>query len=186
MASLDGLPALEGLPKVWRELVPSDGLARRPNPAVREALATLDPAGLAGGKGREAREAARGCLAGLWLAQGYLDESHAISQELAGRAGSYWHGIMHRREGDFSNAKYWFRQAGPPEWGPALAAWIAGDTGAPEAMRQAGRGGEFSPAALVDACQSRAAGVERVEWAEFRFALDAEVRRAIGAKEPGR
>ncbi|MCA9128548.1 MAG: hypothetical protein KDB22_15780 [Planctomycetales bacterium] len=51
-------------------------------------------------------------LAGLWLLAGDLDRSHAISQGIKTPDGSYLHGIMHRREGDFSNAKYWFRNAG--------------------------------------------------------------------------
>lgn len=50
-------------------------------------------------------------MAGLWLLAGELDRSHDISQTLDSPTGSYWHGIMHRREGDFSNAKYWMRRA---------------------------------------------------------------------------
>ena len=52
------------------------------------------------------------CLSGIWLFNNYLDESHSISQDNKSPTGSYWHGIMHRREGDFPNAKYWFRQVG--------------------------------------------------------------------------
>jgi hypothetical protein len=47
-------------------------------------------------------------LAGLWLYHDWLDSSHAISQALPSATGSFWHAIMHRREGDFSNAKYWY------------------------------------------------------------------------------
>lgn len=50
-------------------------------------------------------------VAGLWLLAGELDRSHDISQNLDSATGSYWHGIMHRREGDFTNAKYWMRRA---------------------------------------------------------------------------
>lgn len=50
--------------------------------------------------------------AGLWLYVDDLDRSHAISQDLHSPEGSFWHAIMHRREGDFSNSKYWLRQAG--------------------------------------------------------------------------
>ena len=57
-------------------------------------------------------DASRTCRAGLWLAFGFLDESHAISQELPTPEGSYWHGILHRREPDASNASYWFRRVG--------------------------------------------------------------------------
>lgn len=55
-------------------------------------------------------EMAEACLAGLWLLYDFLDESHTISQSLHTLEGSYWHGIMHRREPDYENAKYWFRR----------------------------------------------------------------------------
>jgi hypothetical protein len=54
----------------------------------------------------------RVCLAGLWLLHDFLDESHAISQELDTAEGSFWHAIMHRREPDASNSNYWWRQVG--------------------------------------------------------------------------
>ncbi len=53
------------------------------------------------------------CAAGLWLRFDFLDESHAISQEDEGNPDrDFWHGVMHRREPDASNAKYWFRRVG--------------------------------------------------------------------------
>lgn len=50
--------------------------------------------------------------AGLWLYVDELDRSHAISQNIHDATGSFWHGIMHRREGDFSNSHYWFHRVG--------------------------------------------------------------------------
>ena len=50
--------------------------------------------------------------AGLWLYVDDLDRSHAISQGIDTPSGSFWHAIMHRREGDFSNSKYWLRMVG--------------------------------------------------------------------------
>jgi hypothetical protein len=52
--------------------------------------------------------AAEALLAGLWLWHDWLDESHQISQAIASPTGSFWHAILHRREGDFSNSKYWY------------------------------------------------------------------------------
>ena len=49
---------------------------------------------------------------GLFYALDALDEGHRIFQEDHTTPGSYWHGMMHRREGDFDNARYWFRRAG--------------------------------------------------------------------------
>ena len=54
------------------------------------------------------------CAAGLWLLFDFLDESHAISQEdEAAPDRNFWHAILHRREPDAPNSKYWFRQVGP-------------------------------------------------------------------------
>jgi hypothetical protein len=47
-------------------------------------------------------------LSGLWLWHDWLDSSHTISQRFSSATGSFWHAIMHRREGDFSNSKYWY------------------------------------------------------------------------------
>jgi hypothetical protein len=54
------------------------------------------------------------CAAGLWLRFDFLDESHRISQEDEGNPErDFWHAIMHRREPDPSNSKYWWRRVGP-------------------------------------------------------------------------
>lgn len=50
-------------------------------------------------------------VAALWLYVDDLERSHTVSQSIEDRTGSFWHGIMHRREGDFSNSLYWFRRA---------------------------------------------------------------------------
>ena len=52
------------------------------------------------------------CLSGLWLVAGDIHRSHDLSQDLPSAEGSFLHGIMHRREGDFGNSKYWFRRVG--------------------------------------------------------------------------
>ncbi len=57
---------------------------------------------------------------GLLLWNDALDASHTISQELGNPTGSYWHGIMHRREPDYSNAKYWFGRVGTHAIFPVL------------------------------------------------------------------
>jgi hypothetical protein len=50
--------------------------------------------------------------AALWLLFDYMTESHDLSQNIPTPSGSYWHGILHRREPDPSNAKYWMARIG--------------------------------------------------------------------------
>ena len=57
--------------------------------------------------------------AALYLRLGCLAECHKIAQQVATPTGSYWHGIMHRHEGDISNSKYWYARVGQH---PVLAA----------------------------------------------------------------
>jgi hypothetical protein len=83
----------------------------RPNLSVQSQLAKLTEQDILAHQ-PGCPEAARACLAGLWLLHGFLEQSHSISQSLSTREGSYWHGIMHRREPDYENAKYWFRRVG--------------------------------------------------------------------------
>lgn len=95
----------------------------RPNVPLRERLRSMEPADLFAGKKIVDHQMAQCCLAGLWLLHSFLDESHALSQEIETPTGSYWHGIMHRREPDFGNAKYWFRRVGVHEvFGPLCEA----------------------------------------------------------------
>jgi len=49
---------------------------------------------------------------GLFYALDALHDGHTLFQDAHDDLGSYWHGMMHRREADFDNARYWFRRAG--------------------------------------------------------------------------
>jgi hypothetical protein len=86
--------------------------AGSPNPETGRRLLQIDPAELCAPLPVRDEAMARACLAGLWLRFDFLDESHRISQEIDTPTGSAWHAIMHRREGDFGNSKYWWRRVG--------------------------------------------------------------------------
>ncbi len=54
-------------------------------------------------------------LVALWHdAKGDWDAAHRVAQEVEDESGAWVHGYLHRKEGDVSNAAYWYRRAGQP------------------------------------------------------------------------
>jgi hypothetical protein len=51
-------------------------------------------------------------LQALWHdAHGDWDRAHQLAQEVETEAGAWVHAYLHRKEGDASNAGYWYRRA---------------------------------------------------------------------------
>jgi hypothetical protein len=104
-----GLKLKDGDDKVYSELVvttgtPDQALTLLGNVKAPELLAAPP----------KSPAYADAILAALWLWHDGLDECHHIVQKSGGEATqtySFWHAIMHRREGDFSNSKYWYARA---------------------------------------------------------------------------
>ena len=52
-------------------------------------------------------------LSALWYdAKGNWDKAHTIAQNIQDYSGSWVHAYLHRKEGDQSNASYWYSRTG--------------------------------------------------------------------------
>jgi hypothetical protein len=90
---------------------------------------------------------------GLLYAADLLDDAHALFQGANSPEGSYWHGMMHRREGDFENARYWLSRAGAVE-GIARLPSFSPTAFASECEESVGR----------DECPAHLLEMQRMEW----------------------
>jgi len=66
-------------------------------------------------------------LAGLWWdGKANWQRAHECAQEDDSQAGSWVHAYLHRKEGDASNAAYWYGRAGKPVCHSTLEAeWLS-------------------------------------------------------------
>lgn len=135
-------------------------------------------------------------LAGLWQMQDFLDESHQCSQSIEGRGadscGDYWHAIMHRREPDWNNSKYWFRHVGShPVFillSDVVTQLLTEDLPSSQAvsLHRVIADGSWDPFAFVDLCRQATQSrdpvltrcAERLQWAEMLLLLAHTIRCA--------
>jgi hypothetical protein len=124
--------------------------------------------------------------AGILQMADFFDASHEASQSIEGegrhRHGDYWHGINHRREPDYGNARYWFRRVGNHPVFECLAIDIQPTldwASESEATQLAAliRDGRFDPLRFIDlieaGLQSRSrASVALLEWIQWTEMVD--------------
>ena len=136
-----------------------------PNSALRHAIALFDRRTVPNPALAAAAHSA------LWVVHDFLDESHEISQALETPTGSLLHAIMHRREPDAWNSKYWWRRVGThPIFAPLAASALA--------LGYLDAGQRWNPERFVDDVEAeRGSGSEResllcrVQRAEFEHLL---------------
>jgi hypothetical protein len=111
-----------------------------------------------------------------------LTRAHEIAQEIATQTASYLHGVMHRREPDYGNSKYWFRKVGNHPNFPSVRK--AAIELVPDSLRdrreEMERSPRWDPFRMVDWCEEAEGKTDPV--ARFLCFLQArEIELLVGA-----
>lgn len=102
-----------------------------------------------------------------------LNASHDLSQHIETPTGSLLHGIMHRMEGDYGNAEYWFRRAGSHPLYREIA--DAAQAAEREASAAFCAGGEWDPYAFNRAVEQVVKAADETAAASLRRLQHAEM-----------
>ena len=123
-----------------------------PRPGVQTVSALQRELGKAFARSNFSAERQQLILALILLWHDHLDASHEIAQGIDNPDGAFIHGIMHRREPDYGNAKYWFRRVQQHGAFHQIATRVSELCDAATAKRLV-RNGDWDAFTFIDCCQ---------------------------------